>query len=76
MSWARSFRDGGAATLLEWDANIPEFPVVHAEVLKAKHHIQDKPADVLPGGDLQTESVEERRLAVPHPASFIVAEAE
>ena len=23
---------GGAATLLEWDAKIPEFPVVHAEV--------------------------------------------
>lgn len=27
---------GGVSTLLEWDANIPEFPVVHAEVLKAK----------------------------------------
>ncbi len=27
---------GGVATLLEWDANIPPFPVVHAEVLKAK----------------------------------------
>ncbi len=27
---------GGVATLLEWDANIPPFPVVHAEVLKAR----------------------------------------
>ncbi len=27
---------GRAATLLEWDANIPTFPEVHAEVLKAK----------------------------------------
>jgi uncharacterized protein len=27
---------GGAATLVEWDDNIPEFEVVHAEVLKAK----------------------------------------
>jgi uncharacterized protein (UPF0276 family) len=27
---------GGAATLLEWDANIPAFPDVHAEVLKAR----------------------------------------
>jgi uncharacterized protein (UPF0276 family) len=31
-------RIGGVATLLEWDANIPEFDVVHAEALKAKRH--------------------------------------
>ncbi|RIK73267.1 MAG: hypothetical protein DCC68_25190 [Planctomycetota bacterium] len=30
---------GGASTLLEWDAKIPAFPVVHAEVLKAKRHM-------------------------------------
>ncbi len=30
---------GGMATLLEWDANIPAFPVVHAEVLKARHYM-------------------------------------
>ncbi len=29
-------RTGGRATLLEWDADIPEFPVLHAEVLKAR----------------------------------------
>ncbi len=29
-------RTGGAATLIEWDANIPPFQVVHAEVLKAR----------------------------------------
>jgi uncharacterized protein (UPF0276 family) len=36
---------GGMSTLLEWDARIPEFPVVHAEVLKAREHIQavDRP---------------------------------
>jgi uncharacterized protein (UPF0276 family) len=28
---------GGVSTLLEWDAQIPPFPVVHAEVLKAQH---------------------------------------
>ena len=28
---------GGMSTLLEWDAKIPPFPVVHAEVLKAKN---------------------------------------
>jgi len=27
-------RTGGASTLLEWDARIPPFPVLHAEVLK------------------------------------------
>jgi len=27
---------GGVATLLEWDANIPEFDVVHGEALKAR----------------------------------------
>jgi hypothetical protein len=29
---------GGVSTLLEWDANIPEFSVVHAEVQKAKQY--------------------------------------
>jgi hypothetical protein len=29
-------RTGGRATLLEWDADIPAFPEVHAEVLKAR----------------------------------------
>jgi uncharacterized protein (UPF0276 family) len=30
---------GGVSTLLEWDARIPEFPVVHAEVLKARNYM-------------------------------------
>ncbi len=30
---------GGAATLLEWDAKIPPFPAMHAEVLKARQHM-------------------------------------
>lgn len=37
--YARARRlTGGASTLLEWDANIPEFAVVHAEVQKAREH--------------------------------------
>src|SRR5271170_597292 len=32
-------RTGGAATLLEWDAKIPAFPIVHAEVLKARQYM-------------------------------------
>ena len=35
---------GGAATLLEWDARIPEFPVVHAEVLKARQYMKAESA--------------------------------
>ncbi len=29
---------GGISTLLEWDADIPDFEVVHAEALKARQH--------------------------------------
>ena len=32
---------GGVSTLLEWDAKIPPFPVLHAEVLKARQHMDD-----------------------------------
>jgi uncharacterized protein (UPF0276 family) len=32
--------NGGRSTLLEWDENIPSFPVVHREVLKARRHIE------------------------------------
>jgi uncharacterized protein (UPF0276 family) len=29
-------RTGGVSTLLEWDSNLPEFPALHAEALKAR----------------------------------------
>ena len=61
---------GGASTLLEWDAKIPEFPVVHAEVLKAKEHMGElSPAVESAPARLDTESV-------PHPLSFIAAEVQ
>jgi uncharacterized protein (UPF0276 family) len=31
---------GGRSTLLEWDDEIPAFPVVHREVLKARKHME------------------------------------
>ncbi len=34
-------RMGGISTLLEWDADIPHFDVVHAEALKARRLIED-----------------------------------
>ncbi len=39
-------RTGPCATLLEWDADIPAFEVVHAEVLKAKVWRDQEVADV------------------------------
>ncbi len=38
-------RAGGRATLLEWDADIPEFQVLHDEVLKARAYRQDVDSD-------------------------------
>ncbi|MDB5692474.1 MAG: hypothetical protein JWO81_1537 [Alphaproteobacteria bacterium] len=36
LAWART---GGAATLLEWDGDIPSFAECHAELLKAELHM-------------------------------------
>ena len=65
---------GGASTLLEWDAKIPEFPVLHEEVLKAKHYI-DNALDEVVWSD-EPQAIEHNPETVPHPASFIAAEAE
>ncbi|MSR57258.1 MAG: DUF692 domain-containing protein [Planctomycetaceae bacterium] len=41
--YARAHRlTGGVSTLLEWDAKIPEFDVVHQEVLKAKQWVASR----------------------------------
>lgn len=64
---------GGAATLLEWDAKIPAFPVVHAEVLKAKHFVS-----ALATTDASAFSPESSvsGSALPHPLHHVVAEVE
>jgi uncharacterized protein (UPF0276 family) len=36
-------RAGARSTLLEWDEKIPEFPVLHAEVLKAAQYRTEQP---------------------------------
>jgi uncharacterized protein len=48
---------GGVATLLEWDASIPPFPIVHAEVLKARAAV----------ASWRTTIDRPRTMAVPHP---------
>jgi uncharacterized protein (UPF0276 family) len=64
---------GGAATLLEWDARIPEFPVVHAEVLKARQYMDAAltPAAAAPAVS-PLRVADHERTSVPHPLSFIV----
>lgn len=48
LAWQRT---GGVATLLEWDGNIPEFDVYHAELLKARKFMSEH-------ADFQVEKVE------------------
>jgi uncharacterized protein (UPF0276 family) len=50
--YARAHRlTGGVSTLLEWDAKIPPFDVVHAEVLKAKRWVEVRSAECGTGSD-------------------------
>jgi uncharacterized protein (UPF0276 family) len=66
-------RTGGAATLLEWDAKIPEFPVVHAEVLKAKQYMSATLAPIVVPSRASAPTPN-GAVTVPHPLSFIVPE--
>ena len=45
---------GGVSTLLEWDAQIPSFPEVHGEVLKARELIGDDGVSASEGVDADT----------------------
>jgi uncharacterized protein (UPF0276 family) len=68
---------GGVSTLLEWDAHIPPFPVVHAEVLKAKRFMGMAPASA---GEFASKSDRERMdpvahaPAIPQPLHHVTAE--
>ncbi len=67
---------GGASTLLEWDANIPEFPVVHAEVLKARQYMTREVLQFPPHAREGTWQDFDKGASVPQPATHMVAEAE
>ena len=73
---------GGVSTLLEWDANIPPFEVLHDEVLKAKRFM----GEYLPAAPTSAEEAEPV-LAIsgisgiggeraPHPLHHILPEVE
>lgn len=73
---------GGVSTLLEWDASIPPFEVVHAEVLKAKqfmstnlNHRDDSMASDAPLTNFDTRDSAHRPTA-PHPLHHVVAEVD
>jgi uncharacterized protein (UPF0276 family) len=65
---------GGVSTLLEWDAKIPPFAEMHAEVLKARNyigkHVEGLPSPAPSPGPPETTS------AVPHPAHLMTPEVQ
>jgi uncharacterized protein (UPF0276 family) len=71
---------GGAATLLEWDAKIPPFPVVHAEVQKARKYFGFGIADCGLTNEPDTAGGTEYSVPrtqhneVPHPLHHVAAE--
>jgi uncharacterized protein (UPF0276 family) len=71
-------RTGGVSTLLEWDANIPSFPTVHAEVLKAKQFMGGSAglAYQTPEPLLCETTPRAPSNAVPHPLHHLKAEVE
>ncbi|SFI00118.1 MNIO family bufferin maturase [Planctomicrobium piriforme] len=69
---------GGVATLLEWDARIPPFPVVHAEVLKARQHVASLQSIPTASGVVpeQADSRLSAGHSIPQPAVLVTAEVE
>lgn len=67
---------GEVSTLLEWDANIPSFPDLAAEALKAKRFAQGAAADVSAGPSVLEPATDmaESEKRFPHPLHLITAE--
>jgi len=68
---------GGASTLLEWDARIPPFDELHAELLKARRVLGEEGIELSSDGAAGTPHDTESNLpafAVPHPLHARVAE--
>ena len=67
---------GGTSTLLEWDAQIPEFPVVHDEILKARRFMASQFVSVPPQDQARKSRISRVHETVPHPAVVVAAETE
>ncbi len=62
---------GGISTLLEWDARIPEFPIVHAEVLKARNYMDSA---LRPRPTARTVAISCETATVPHPLAHSIVQ--
>jgi len=60
---------GGAATLLEWDAKIPDFPTLHSEALKARDYTEAESAGTVNG---QPGIIEPEAFALSTPIHFMM----
>lgn len=74
---------GGVSSLLEWDAKIPAFPVVHAEVLKARQYMQselrhrmDSPLSDGVSSRFHHPLPSPETCGLPHPACYVTANVE
>lgn len=67
---------GGAATLLEWDARIPEFPVVHAEVLKSRQYMSKELPEFPVSRRERSWKAIDGPTTAPQPAAYVAAEVE
>jgi uncharacterized protein (UPF0276 family) len=63
---------GGTSTLLEWDARIPEFPVLHVEVLKAREYIGEIDGPTKPSAPIAPAESGPRSVGVSNPIAYIV----
>ncbi len=68
---------GGVSTLLEWDADIPPFPVLHEEVLKAKRYMGEQLSPVgIASGSVTETGAPAPGNGLPQPLHFVMAEVE
>ncbi|MBI1369727.1 MAG: DUF692 family protein [Planctomycetes bacterium] len=69
---------GGVSTLLEWDAKIPPFDEMHAEVLKARRYMAAHLVGAGAAGSVRNPADETRDNAdwVPHPLHHVRPEVE
>ena len=65
---------GGAATLLEWDAKIPDFPTLHAEVLKARDYVGVQSGSIVRNSE--SEIIEPEASAISTPIHFMMPDAQ
>lgn len=67
LAWQQT---NGAATLLEWDGDVPDFPILQQEILKARNFMNGTPQTqhIYASGDHQMDS------SVSNPVDFMVPE--